>query len=85
MLTTWPSLFPRAHGCKFLRQGGVVFGLGSLVYALLGEGGGPGPSCPEIHTYFLNDLHAECADWLMTFNSLLAMLLILLQLAVFIK
>ena len=58
----------RSHGSGFLRQGAVVFGLGSFSYHLL-----------EFAAYFILDLHPHCLDVVHTVNSFLSIIFILLQ------
>ena len=58
----------RSHGSGFLRQGAVVFGIGSFIYHLL-----------EFITYFIIDLHPNCLDIVHTVISFLAIIFILLQ------
>jgi len=62
------SIHIRSHGSTFLRQGAVLFGIGSLAYCLL-----------EFVTFFIIDLHPDCTDLLVSANSLLAIILLLLQ------
>ena len=58
----------KSHGSGFLRQGAVVFGIGSFIYHLL-----------EFITYFIIDLHPNCLDIVHTVISFLAIIFICLQ------
>ena len=58
----------KSHGSGFLRQGAVVFGIGSFIYHLL-----------EFITYFIIDLHPNCLDIVHTVISFLAIIFIVLQ------
>jgi len=58
----------RSHGSAFLRQGALVFGLGSFTYHVL-----------EFITYFIIDLHPNCLDVLHTINSFFSILFVVLQ------
>ena len=68
-----------------MRQGAVLFGLGSLAYCLLGifphfpANISPTQFFSEFVTFFIIDLHPDCTDLLVSANSLLAILLVLLQ------
>merc|ERR1719220_964959 len=59
------SIHIRSHGSTFLRHGAVLFGLGSFAYCLL-----------EFVTFFIIDLHPDCTDWLVSVNSVLAILVV---------
>ena len=58
----------KSHGSGFLRQGALVFGIGSFIYYLL-----------EFITYFIIDLHPNCLDVLHTVNSFLSIIFVILQ------
>jgi len=62
------SIHIRSHGSTFLRQGAVLFGVGSLSYCFL-----------EFITFFIIDLHPDCTDLLVSANSILAIVLVVLQ------
>ena len=67
-----------------MRQGAVLFGLGSLAYCLLGIFIHQSPHLvirkfSEFITFFIIDLHPDCTDLLVSANSLLAILFIVLQ------
>jgi len=58
----------RSHGSAFLRQGALIFGIGSFLYHSL-----------EFTTYFIIDLHPHCLDVLNTVNSFLSIIFVILQ------
>ena len=62
----------RSHGSAFLRQGALIFGIGSFAYHSL-----------EFITYFIIDLHPHCMDVLNTVNSFLSLLFVILQVGLF--
>ena len=61
----------KSHGSGFLRQGALVFGLGSFVYHLL-----------EFIEYFIIDLHPDCYQISSTMISSLSLLFVILQVVV---
>ena len=61
----------KSHGSGFLRQGAVVFGLGSFIYHLL-----------EFIEYFIIDLHPHCYDITSTIISFLSLVFVSLQIVV---
>ena len=58
----------KSHGSGFLRQGAVVFGVGSFIYHLL-----------EFIEYFIIDLHPHCYDIASTAISCLSLVFVALQ------